>query len=576
MAIEGPLRELALTDVFQLLDLSRKTGTLTITPEGRERPAVVRFDRGAVTGAELGEAHERIGHLLLRAGKVTEAQVAEARRAQRARPGTPLGTLLVESGAVAEGDVERQLRFQIQEVVFDLIQWKDGYFRFEEGAGAVPGGVAVRVTTESLLMEAARRVDEWSTLETKVPHMGVVPALVGDSADGPALDLHPTEWEVLAEIDGTRTLKTIAGALGRSDFDVAKIVFGLVSTGVVDVREAEPEDARAAAPDRPLQHALDEARAALAEGAADRARRVLDELARAHPDRAEVYLLLAEAQLRLARWGEAVLALGRAASLDPLAAAYREQGRHDAALRLAVRGLERHPGNVEAHHLLGLLYRDAGDELKAFDEWDIALALDADHAPARREIGLSAHRRGEWALAVRHLERALQHDAFDAEVRAALEDAWTRSGGVRAPAAAPAPTAPARAAAQGPVPAEPESEPDPLAALGRERGIVGAVLLDDQGFVLAGRMEVGGTDRAAEVAAVLAGASAEAARALAHLGLGAWRGILVETPDAVVRLAPAGDGMVAVAGRREVPTGWVLRVAGRAQGAALGVLGEDG
>ncbi|HEY7767902.1 tetratricopeptide repeat protein, partial [Longimicrobium sp.] len=51
-----------------------------------------------------------------------------------------------------------------------------------------------------------------------------------------------------------------------------------------------------------------------ADGAADRARRVLDELARAHPDRPEVYTLLAEAQRRLGRWGEAMISLGRAAA----------------------------------------------------------------------------------------------------------------------------------------------------------------------------------------------------------------------------------------------------------------------
>src|SRR3712207_3748949 len=116
MAIEGPLRELALTDVFQLLDLSRKTGTLSIAPEGgRHRPALVRFDRGAVTGAELGTAHDRLGHLLLRAGKVTESQIQTARRAQQMRPGRALGTVLVEQGVVTEDDVRRQLRFQIQE-----------------------------------------------------------------------------------------------------------------------------------------------------------------------------------------------------------------------------------------------------------------------------------------------------------------------------------------------------------------------------------------------------------------------------------------------------------------------------
>src|SRR4051812_28385040 len=119
MAIEGPLRELALSDVFQLLDLSRKTGVLTITHESRHRPAVVRFDRGAVTGAELGEgAHERIGHLLLRSGKVTERHIERARLAQVQSPGRPLGELLVEQGAVSVDDVRRQLRFQIEEAVY--------------------------------------------------------------------------------------------------------------------------------------------------------------------------------------------------------------------------------------------------------------------------------------------------------------------------------------------------------------------------------------------------------------------------------------------------------------------------
>jgi tetratricopeptide (TPR) repeat protein len=360
MAMEGRRCDLALTDVFQLLDLSRKTGMLSVTPEGpRQRAASVRFERGAVVGAELGDAHERLGHLLLRAGKVTEAQVDHARRRQQQQQQrVPIGTLLVEDGVVGEADVQRQLRFQIQEIVFELIQWRDGYFRFEEGPPAPPGPVAVRISTESLLMEAARRVDEWSTLETRIPHMGVIPVLLGDSADGPTLDLHPTEWEVLAEIDGRRPLKAIAAALGRSDFDVAKIAYGLVSTGVVAIREDEPEPQRAAALERPLRDALEEARSALAAGAADRARRLLDDLARAHPDRPEVYLLLAEAQQRLARWGEAVISLGRAAALDPLV------------------------GSV--HYQLGFAATHTGDLHRAREAWDTFLRLGEAGAEERR------------------------------------------------------------------------------------------------------------------------------------------------------------------------------------------------
>jgi len=313
------------------------------------------------------------------------------------------------------------------------------------------------------------------------------------------------------------------------------------------------------------------------------------------------------AQVR--QWSEEVAADPASLAFLPLAGAYRDQGRHDAALKLCIRGLEKHPDHVEAHYLLGLLYREGGEALKAFDEWDIALALDPDHAASRREIGLNAHARGDYPIAVRHLERSLANDAFDQEVRTALEDAWAKSkGGGTSPASArPAPPPPAATSAStetapraaetasasggstSTVPAAASASATgsadgahfdamggEFAALAAERGIVGAVLLDDQGFVLAGQMVVAGVDRGPEVAAVLSGASSEAGRALTHLGLGAWKGILVETPEAVVRLAPAGDGMIAVAGRREVPTGWTLRVAGRARDAALRFLGAGG
>ena len=359
MAIEGPLRELALSDVFQLLDLSRKTGTLTVSHETRHQPAVVRFDRGGVVGAQLGDAQDRLGHLLLRAGKVTERHVEAARRAQAQEVGKPLGAFLVEAGVVTAPDVARQLRFQIQEAVYELMQWKDGYFRFEEGPPPTPGPVNVRVPTESLLMEAARRIDEWSTLESKIPHMEVVPALVHEPGEDAVLDLHPSEWEVLAEIDGQRTLKEIAGALGRGDFEVAKIVWGLVSTGVVDILDEAPIATSTASWERPLREAVDEAERLLAEGQPEAARRLLDDLARANPDRVEVWTLLAEAQRRAARWPEALLTLTRAAALDPLAA--------------------------PVHYHLGFAAAHTGDLRRAREAWGTYLRLEDGDAARRAQ-----------------------------------------------------------------------------------------------------------------------------------------------------------------------------------------------
>jgi predicted regulator of Ras-like GTPase activity (Roadblock/LC7/MglB family) len=304
------------------------------------------------------------------------------------------------------------------------------------------------------------------------------------------------------------------------------------------------------------------------------------------------------------QWSDEVAADPGSPAFRPLAEHYREAGRADAALRLVIRGLERHPHDVEAHHLLGVLYREGGDETRAFDEWDIALALDPEHFPSRRAIGMLLAARGEWDAAERHLEKALEGDFTDQEVRALLEEihARRRDGRGRrgAPAATP-PAAPVEAPPPPPPVATPAATPPPasaapamaptrpevgsefdaldaeLGALGGERGIVGAVMLDPQGFVVAGTMHVGGRDRGPEIAAVLSPASSEAERAVRHLKMGGWKGILVETADTVVRLSPTPDGgMVAVAGRRDVPMGWVLRVASRVRDAAIRFLRSGG
>jgi hypothetical protein len=206
MPIEGPLRELGIHDVFQLLDLSRKTGMLRVTSQLRDDEGVVYFDSGRVVHASI-----------------------------RSRPSSFNGSTL------SERELERKLRQQIETTVFDLMSWREGFFSFEERAITdVPGDARVKVPTESLLMESARRIDEWSHIADKVPNLAVVPALAPISADHETrLDLLPHEWEVLTMIDGQRDLRAIATALGRGEFEVAKVAYGLVTTGVVEIRPAK-------------------------------------------------------------------------------------------------------------------------------------------------------------------------------------------------------------------------------------------------------------------------------------------------------------------------------------------------
>jgi Domain of unknown function (DUF4388) len=235
MALEGPLKEFHIQDVFQLLDLGRKTGVLRVTSELRQTSASITFEGGGVVSAAMGKNPQRFGARLVRMNKISAKDLDRALGLQEKGDARRLGDILVGLGAISRRELDRQLKAQIEETVLELLGWTEGQFRFEEGAiSEALVESPLRIPTEGLLMESARRLDEWSRIEDKVPHLRVVPKL--PPPDTPArgkLDLMPFEWEVLAAVDGQRDLHTLADLLGKSEFDVARTIYALAESGVV-------------------------------------------------------------------------------------------------------------------------------------------------------------------------------------------------------------------------------------------------------------------------------------------------------------------------------------------------------
>ncbi len=235
MPIEGPLKELGIHDVFQLLDLSRKSGVLRVFSEERDNEGAVYFDSGTVVAATMKSNPHLLGTLLENSGKVTADDLSRATAMQRAGDKRRVGEILVANGVVAARDIDRYMRQQIETVVFDLMSWSEGFFSFsEEPPRPIRKDTAVKVSTESLLMEGARRIDEWSRMIDIVPDGAVVPRLA-PLKDGPQsfIDLLPREWEVLSLVDGISNLRAIAIDLAISEFDVARVIYGMITTGLV-------------------------------------------------------------------------------------------------------------------------------------------------------------------------------------------------------------------------------------------------------------------------------------------------------------------------------------------------------
>ena len=296
----------------------------------------------------------------------------------------------------------------------------------------------------------------------------------------------------------------------------------------------------------------------------------------------------------------------------PLADALRRAGQLDIALRVALRGLDRHPYVADAHDVLARIHADRGDLERAADEWEMALRLDPNHAQANLGLGFVDFRRGKLESAERRLSAAGTAEetrgvaAALAHVRSALGsrtangatptavpnvgtliDAPVPNGitvaGPSSPDVAPPPEPPVRE--MPPVPAEREvvvarstppaiaeyPAPDPSRARQLFVPVLdasdqSALLVDADGLVLAGTYrDPGGHDVAEVVAAELAGVSSEAERAMRHLALGAWTSLLVEADDAVVAMTPAPLGsLLVVATSRQTPLGLVRLLLDRA------------
>lgn len=313
MPIEGPLRELGIQDVLQMLDLAQKTGVLTVRSERLMDEAVAHLVDGDIVFASRRRSMRLLGQQMLREGKLTEKELERALDMQQKDPTQRLGAILLEMGTLNPEELQTQLRFQIEETVYDLLSWDEGYFRFEE-TEATPAS-PVRVRVDSLLMEGARRIDEWTRLESQIPSSDAVPVLEPGEGRGSLIDLRPDEWEVLAEVDGEKDLRAIASDLGRGVFDVAKIVYGLASMEVVQVQGRRPTKA-----EQELVPLLDELELMLADGDVEGAESRARELQRDYPERAELALLAGRALVAQGRLRAARDSFEQATTLDPLMA----------------------------------------------------------------------------------------------------------------------------------------------------------------------------------------------------------------------------------------------------------------
>jgi tetratricopeptide (TPR) repeat protein len=232
MAIEGSLADVSLADICQLLSLGRKTGCLTATD--RSSFGYIYFENGRVIFASLLNQPDRLGELMVRNGVIKREDLAEAMEVQGREADRRVGEILVGMGAITPEVLEMWITIQIEEAVFHLFTWTQGSFHFNADERPDEDRVLlVSLSADGLLMEGARRVDEWSQIEKKIPSLDLIFKLVREPPKEAGVELSPNQEKLLPLLDGTRTVDELADVAGLVEFETGKALYELIQAGFV-------------------------------------------------------------------------------------------------------------------------------------------------------------------------------------------------------------------------------------------------------------------------------------------------------------------------------------------------------
>lgn len=167
MSLVGRLEDLALPDIFQIISLSKKTGTLVV--KSRKGSGMIVFKNGQVVQAGSDVIRDSLGNILVSQGMVDQAALSAALARQKVSPDKPLGMILVETKATTAQVIENIVRQQIEEIIYDLLAWEEGFFNFELGEVVPKDKIEIDtqdlllrsgLSAEYLMMEGTRILDE--------------------------------------------------------------------------------------------------------------------------------------------------------------------------------------------------------------------------------------------------------------------------------------------------------------------------------------------------------------------------------------------------------------------------------
>jgi hypothetical protein len=255
MALKGNLADFSTTQILNLINLARKTGTLhlyapVVTNEmitdgtGKKRPkvipgqerAIVSFKEGFLILASVGDQDGHLANVLHKAGKLNAEQARVIRERGSKYSDKALALMLINANYVTKVDIVQSIRQHTLDIVYDVMTWKEEPFIFEENILPAPERITVPIDLKNVIIEGSRRAKEVKPLEEELPNLDMAlkfPERPDEKLRG--IHLSVEEWRVVSFINPKNSIRQIAKACNMTDTEIRKVVYGLLQAGLVEM-----------------------------------------------------------------------------------------------------------------------------------------------------------------------------------------------------------------------------------------------------------------------------------------------------------------------------------------------------
>ncbi|MCP4609534.1 MAG: DUF4388 domain-containing protein, partial [Planctomycetes bacterium] len=234
--LKGNLRDFSTTQLLNLINLARKTGKLAVN--GSTQNAILYFREGRLIHASTNADEGYLTAMLFKTGRLTKEQAEAVNKRSGSSSDRVMGKYLMESRLVSRDDIVQGVKDYMLGIVYDLFTWNEGDFHFDQDSLPANDRITVPLNLDNVILEGSRRIQEYDRLQDELPDLGRIALKITDK---PLRDVKLTQddWRVISHIHPRNSVKQIAQNNNMDEFQIRKIVYGMLQAGLVELIQPE-------------------------------------------------------------------------------------------------------------------------------------------------------------------------------------------------------------------------------------------------------------------------------------------------------------------------------------------------